>query len=98
MRLPRLVPAYWVVVCLLSSGLGTGAAVGLSVWLADRNADRQIRQVQEESARLRDEARLRACAVYGALVRELTENPPRTDAGRSTLGVYREQLRLNRCV
>jgi hypothetical protein len=68
-----------------------------SVKISDRATDRQIGQLQAQADELRAEQRTRACALYGALVRALEEEPPQSEAGRNLLDEYRRQYKIRDC-
>lgn len=91
------VPVYALLVVVAVAVVSPVLAMLASVKIANRATARQLDAVRAQADELREEQRLRACSVYGALIRTLTDDPPRTESGKALLGEYRRQYEIRDC-
>lgn len=91
------VPLYALLVMVTIAVVSPVVAIFASVAIANRATERQLGVVQDQAAQLREEQRLRACSVYGALVTALADEPPRTKSGQALLDEYRHQYEIRDC-
>jgi hypothetical protein len=91
------VPLYTLVVILAVAVVSPVLTLVASVKISDRATTRQIKAVEQQGNDLREEQRVRACSVYGALVAALDESPPQGAAGQNLLKEYRRQYEIRNC-
>lgn len=91
------VPLYALLVMVAVAVVSPILTMRAAVTIANRGTERQLSVVQNQAEQLREEQRLRACSVYGALVAALAEDPPRTPSGQALLAEYRHQYEIRTC-
>lgn len=102
------IPIYWLVIGLAVMIVSPILSIFASVQIAQNNAEkarhaaveadlRAQRAAQLAAAETREEARLKTCDLFSALLDVYIETPPPTEAGRNVQRTYLEFYKLNRC-
>lgn len=102
------IPIYWLVIGLAVMIVSPILSIFASVDIAQQHAEearrasvaadeRAQRTAQLAAAETREEARLKTCDLFSALLDVYVETPPLTEAGRNVQRTYLEFYTLNRC-
>src|SRR5262245_49465657 len=91
------VPVYWLVVGLVTMLVTPWLSVFAAVKRADANRHRAEQQAVRAQLEAREEARLRTCGLFQALLDAYVEEPPETATGRRVQATYLDFYNLNSC-
>lgn len=91
------VPVYWLVVGVVTMLVSPFLSVFAAVRAADANRIRAQKAAAEAQASAREEARLRTCDLFAALLDAYVEEPPETATGRKVQGTYLYFYTANGC-
>lgn len=97
MRREVRVPIYWLMVGVAVAFISPLASIWASVKIANSNRERAEHVAQLAQTEAREEARLRACGLFTALLDSYVEAPPGTETGRKVQETYLSFYKLNRC-
>jgi predicted GTPase len=84
------IPIYWLFVGLAVMVVSPVLSILVSVQMANHNREQAEHAASVAAAQAREDARLKTCDLFTALLDAYVEEPPQTDTGRKVQQTYIE--------